>query len=147
MVRKLVLDQVNMVVGDMEAAVAFYRLLGLEVPDRLPEWDAHHRSTELGDEGLDFDLDSTVFARQWNEGWSGRKNGAGCVVVFRVATREEVDEIHADLAGAGYKVQQPPYDAFFGARFTVIEDPSGNAIGVMSPPDPGLRRSTTAPPA
>jgi catechol 2,3-dioxygenase-like lactoylglutathione lyase family enzyme len=135
--RKLVLDQINMVVRDMEAASAFYTRLGLDLSDRTPEWHKHHRSADMDDKGLDFDLDSVVFARQWNEGWSGRKNGAGCVVIFRTATREEVDEIHAELAGAGYKVQQPPYDAFWGSRFTVIEDPDGNAIGVMSPPPTG----------
>jgi catechol 2,3-dioxygenase-like lactoylglutathione lyase family enzyme len=144
MTRKLVLDQVNMVVRNMDAAVEFYRRLGLEVPDHTPEWDAHHRSAEL-DDGLDFDLDSVVFARQWNEGWSGRKNGAGCVVVFRVATREEVDEIHAELSGAGYTVQQQPYDAFWGSRFTVIEDPDGNAIGVMSPPTKGRKAEPEVP--
>ena len=138
MTRKLVLDQVNMVVRNMDAAAEFYRRLGLEFPDRTPEWQAHHRSADMG-EGLDFDLDSVVFARQWDEGWSGRKNGAGCVVVFRVETPEEVDEIHADLAGAGYTVQQQPYDAFWGSRFTVIEDPDGNAIGVMSPPTRGRK--------
>ncbi len=144
MTRKLVLDQVNMVVRNVDAAAEFYGRLGLEFPDRTPEWRAHHRSADMG-EGLDFDLDSVVFARQWNEGWSGRKNGAGCVVVFRVATREEVDEIHAELAGAGYKVQQRPYDAFWGSRFTVIEDPDGNAIGVMSPPTRG-RQAEVDPP-
>jgi len=144
MTRKLVLDQVNMVVRNMDAAAEFYRRLGLEFPDRTPEWRSHHRSADMG-EGLDFDLDSVVFARQWNEGWSGRKNGAGCVIVFRVETREEVDEIHAELAGAGYKVQQQPYDAFWGSRFTVIEDPDGNAIGVMSPPTQG-RKAETEPP-
>jgi uncharacterized glyoxalase superfamily protein PhnB len=138
MTRKLVLDQINMVVGNMDKAIEFYRRLGLDFADMLPEWEAHHRSADVG-EGLDFDLDSVVFARQWDEGWSGRRNGAGCVVVFRVETRDEVDEIHDDLAGAGYKVQQPPYDAFWGSRFTVVEDPDGNAIGVMSPPTKGTK--------
>jgi catechol 2,3-dioxygenase-like lactoylglutathione lyase family enzyme len=135
---KPVLDQINMVVRDMDAAVAFYRRLGLDIGEYTPEWDAHHRSAKVG-EGLDFDLDSVVFTRQWNEGWSGRKNGAGCVVGFKVETREAVDEIYNDLIGAGYKGQQAPYDAFWGARFAVIEDPDGNAVGVMSPADPGLR--------
>src|ERR1041384_5335361 len=127
---KPVLDQVNMVVRDMDAAVAFYRRLGLEIPDYTPEWDKHHRSANVG-AGLDFDLDSVVFAPQWDEGWGGRKNGAGSVVVFKVDTLEDVDEIYNDLVGAGYHAQQMPYDAFWGARFAVIEDPDGNAAGIM----------------
>jgi catechol 2,3-dioxygenase-like lactoylglutathione lyase family enzyme len=144
MSRKLVLDQINMVVRDMDAAVAFYRRLGLEIADYTREWDAHHRSADVGP-GIDFDIDSVVFARQWDEGWNGNKKGAGCVIQFRVGTREEVDEIYNDLIGAGYKGQQAPYDAFWGARFAVVEDPDGNAVGLMSPADPGLRGSAEAP--
>ena len=141
---KPVLDHVNMVVSDVDAAVAFYRRFGVEFAANTPEWSGHHRSADLpGDVGVD--LDSVVFARSWDEGWHGRRNGAGCVIIFRVETREEVDEIHAEVSGAGYKVQQAPYDAFWGARFAVFEDPDGNAVGVMSPPDPGLRGAQRAP--
>jgi uncharacterized glyoxalase superfamily protein PhnB len=36
-------------------------------------------------------------------------------------------------------VQQPPYDAFWGARYAVVSDPDGNAVGIMSPIDPDRR--------
>jgi uncharacterized glyoxalase superfamily protein PhnB len=135
-----VLDQVNFVVRDMDAALAFYRRLGIDIPDRSPEWDPHHRSADhQGD--LDLDLDSVVFARDWNEG----SRGPACVVGFRFATRDEVDRVYADLTRAGYKGQQPPYDAFWGSRYAVVEDPDGNAVGLMSPPDAAFRRDTTPP--
>ncbi len=35
-----VLDQVNLVTSDMDAAVAFYRRLGVEIPDTEPQWAA-----------------------------------------------------------------------------------------------------------
>ena len=40
-------------------------------------------------------------------------------------------------------VQQAPYDAFWGGRFAIVEDPDGNPVGLMSPNDPAMR---TAPP-
>ena len=49
------------------------------------------------------------------------------------------------VTGAGYRGQQPPYDAFWGARYAVVEDPDGNAVGIMSPSDPD-RRSMARPP-
>ncbi len=131
-----VLDQVNLVVRDMPAAVEFYRRLGVDIPDRGP-WDAHHRSAATSSP-IDFDLDSTEFAAKWNEG-----AGGGAVLGFKVSSRDEVDRLHTELTGAGYTSQQSPYDAFWGARYAIVEDPDGNAVGIMSPIDDALR---SAPP-
>lgn len=123
-------DQVNLVVSDMDAAVAFYRRLGLTIPDTDPAWQGHHRSARLA-AGVDLDFDSVAFARHWDKGWRG---GMG-VLGFKVDSRERVDEIYADLTGAGYVSQQEPYDAFWGSRYAVVEDPDGNPVGIMSPID------------
>jgi catechol 2,3-dioxygenase-like lactoylglutathione lyase family enzyme len=136
-----VFDQVNLVVSDMDASIAFYKLLGVDVPDTLPQWQAHHRNAAAG-EGVDFDLDSTKFAPHWNQGYKG---GPTTVLGFRVATREAVDEAYARLTGAGYRGQQEPWDAFWGARYAIVEDPDGNAVGIMSPRDPERAYMTEAP--
>jgi catechol 2,3-dioxygenase-like lactoylglutathione lyase family enzyme len=134
------LDQVNLVVSDMAASVAFYRRLGVPIQDTDPEWESHHRSAEVG-EGIDLDLDSEAFAKRWNQGWSGGR----AVIGFKVASRQEVDQVYEDLVGAGYRSQQGPYDAFWGARYAVIEDPDGNAVGIMSPIDPDQRSAVDFP--
>lgn len=137
------LDQLNLVVHDMAESVDFYRRLGLEIPDTLPDWQKHHRAaTTSGD--VDLDLDSTAFAPSYNAGWSDGRSGV--VVGFRLATREDVDALYAELTGAGYAGQQPPYDAFWGARYALVEDPSGNVVGLMSPPDPARRTPPPTPP-
>jgi uncharacterized glyoxalase superfamily protein PhnB len=142
--KRAVLDQLNVVVRDMQAAVDFYRRLGIEIPSTLPEWQAHHRTAETsGDVALE--LDSTAFTPQWNGGWPA--SHPGVVLGFRVATREDVDELYEELTGAGYSGQQAPYDTFWGARYAIVEDPSGNAVGLMSPVDPARRRRPPAPPA
>jgi uncharacterized glyoxalase superfamily protein PhnB len=126
----------------MEAAVDFYRRLGIEIPETLPEWQAHHRTADIGGE-VDLELDSAAFTPQWNAGWPAAQPGV--VVGFRVTTREDVDDLYAELTGAGHVGQQAPYDAFWGARYAIVEDPSGNAVGLMSPVDPA-RQSRPAPP-
>jgi uncharacterized glyoxalase superfamily protein PhnB len=140
---RVVLDQLNIVVKDMGRAVDFYGRLGLEIPSTLPVWQAHHRTVEAPG-GLDVDLDSASFASQWNEGW--REGEAGVVIGFRVRSRDEVDALYGELTAAGYPGQQAPYDAFWGARYAVVQDPSGNAVGLMSPVDPDLRRPPPEPP-
>ena len=34
---------------------------------------------------------------------------------------------------AGYHRHQRPYDGFWGARYAIVDDPDGNAAGLMSP--------------
>jgi catechol 2,3-dioxygenase-like lactoylglutathione lyase family enzyme len=136
-----VFDQVNVISANLERSLAFYRLLGLDVPEG---WRGHHASANVG-EDLDLDFDSTEFAQAWNEGWKGRTDLAGRVVIgFRVVSRDEVDARFAALAAAGYRGLQQPYDAFWGARYAIVEDPDGLAVGLMSPVDPARR---SAPPA
>lgn len=138
-----VLDQLNLVVNDMEATVAFYRVLGLEIPDTLPVWAPDHRNAVPGD-GVDLDFDSTEFAAKWDRGWQG---DSGTVVGFRVSSRDAVDSTFAALIEAGYPASQPPYDAFWGARYAIVVDPDGRHVGIMSPRDPALAKPTPAPPA
>jgi catechol 2,3-dioxygenase-like lactoylglutathione lyase family enzyme len=133
------LSQINLVCGDLDASITFYRRLGMEIPEtgiwRTPT-GGHHTSA-IGpstDEAVGFDLDSTAFAQIWNSGWKGRTDLRGRIVVgFQVATRAVVDEVFRDMTGAGYRGLQEPYDALWGARYAVIEDPDGIAVGLMSP--------------
>ncbi len=141
--KRAVLDKLNIVVRDMDAAVDFYRRLGIEISETLPEWQAHHRTADIGGE-VDLELDSTAFTPQWDAGWPASQSGV--VVGFRMATREDVDDLYEELTGAGHVGQQAPYDTFWGARYAIVEDPSGNAVGLMSPIDPA-RRSRPAPPS
>jgi len=129
-----VLDQLNLVVSDMDATVAFYRVLGLEIPDTLPVWAPDHRNAETGS-GIDLDFDSAGFAAKWDRGWPG---GSGSVLGFRVSSREAVDSTFAALMEAGYPASQAPYDAFWGARYAVVIDPDGRHVGIMSPRDPAF---------
>jgi uncharacterized glyoxalase superfamily protein PhnB len=124
----------------MEATVAFYRRLGLTIPDTDAAFQAHHRSAQLPG-GVDLDFDSAEFARYWDRGWT---SGAG-VIGFRVDSRERVDDIYSELTGAGYRGQQEPCDVFFGARYAIVEDPDGNAVGIMSPVDPARRSGPAFP--
>jgi uncharacterized glyoxalase superfamily protein PhnB len=61
------------------------------------------------------------------------------VIGFSVQTRAAVDEIYAELTGAGHAGIQAPYDAFWGARYAIVADPDGNHVGIMSPLDDSMR--------
>ena len=94
--------------------------------------------------GFALELDSVEFARRWDPGWHGHHGPGRNVIGFSVSSRQAVDDLYAELTGAGYAGQHAPQDAFWGARYAIVEDPDGNPVGLMSPIDP-TRRS--APPA
>ena len=53
-----------------------------------------------------------------------------------LASRDAVDTRYAELTGDGCVGRQPPYDAFWGARYAIVQDPDGRDVGLMSPIDP-----------
>jgi uncharacterized glyoxalase superfamily protein PhnB len=131
----LLLDQINLVVGDMARSVEFYRTLGIDMGEDAP-WTHHHRAAVVGG-GLDMDLDSTAFAAVWDQGWPDGRTGL--VIGFKVADREAVDCIYETMTAAGYEGQQPPFDAFWGARYAIVADADGNDVGLMGPMDDSRR--------
>ena len=134
-----ILSQLNIVVEDIGKAADFYRRLGVRVELPNEDGEPFHVGCSL-DNDFDLDLDTVAFARIWNRGWAQRTGLAGRLVVgFSVPSRERVDELHAEFDAAGYSTLQPPFDAFWGARYAIIEDPDGVAVGLMSPVDPKRR--------
>jgi len=120
-------SQLNLAVRDMDATLAFYRRLGLRI-DAEP--GAPHVAVRLAN-GTLLEFDHVNFVPKWDAGWSGDTGGT-TVLGFEVPSREDVDLVYAELTTAGYRGHQPPYDAFWGARYAIVEDPDGNPVGLMS---------------
>ena len=136
--------QVNLVVRDMRGSLAFYRRLGLDIPESgvwESDGQAHHASAETGGE-VDLEFDSHRFAHAYNHGFAAERGRV--VIGISLESREAVDALWTELLAEGAHGLQPPYDAFWGARYAIVEDPDGNPVGLMSPVDPGRR---SAPPA
>ena len=135
------LEQLNLVSRDIDATIAFYRLLGMKISEKSVWRTAsggHHVSTLLSN-GLSLDFDSPALARAYNKGYRGSTNGGNVVIGFGVKSRRLVDDTYAKLTKAGHKGLQPPWDAFWGSRYAIVADPDGNNVGIMSPVDPKKR--------
>jgi uncharacterized glyoxalase superfamily protein PhnB len=122
---------VSLVVADVDASIAFYRMLGVAIPDEA-NWRSHHVGIPIA--GSSLDLDSIELTKGYDEAWQG----TGVVVIMRVPTRDAVDEVYGRVVGAGHPGHLEPFDAFWGARYAVVRDPDGNHIGIMSPQDESL---------
>ena len=143
------LPQVNLVARDVPRSVAFYRLLGVsfEAPrgEEWTEWARHHVNG-LTPNGVRLELDSVPFAKQWNPKLDETKLGSATMLMFHVSSREEVDKVHARVTAAGHGSHKAPEDAFWGARYALVEDPDGNSVGIMSEVDDSQRRDPGPPP-
>ena len=132
-----VLNQIDLVAQNVDASIAFYRLLGAKIR-KADIWatrtGAHHVVVKFGN-GVDLALISPKMARAYNGGYRGKGRGGALVIGFAVKTRGAVDARYAGLTAAGYEGQQPPFDAFWGARYAIVADPDGNHVGIMSPMD------------
>ena len=132
---ELRIDQINVVIPDVAAAVAFLAELGVEIPPGGPGWEAwdpHHRGAPAGDE-FEIELDSSVFAQHWG----GLPPAfTGVVLNLRIDERVRVDELHARAVSIGARSLHEPYDAFWGSRFAVVEGPGPIVVGFNSVRDP-----------
>jgi uncharacterized glyoxalase superfamily protein PhnB len=143
------LDQINIVSGNIEASIAFYRRIGVEIAEEgvwRTQSGIHHVNANDDTVGsmMALEIDSIAFAQLWNKGWQGCEDLRGRVVVgFKLPSRAAVDAVYADLISAGHAGLQAPSDAFWGSRYALIEDPDGVAVGLMSPMSPEHR---SAPP-
>ncbi|MCK9486131.1 MAG: VOC family protein [Dehalococcoidia bacterium] len=116
----------------------------MAIPDVESPWDGRHRNAVTpegseADASLHLDIDHRSFADQWG----GQDVPGGALIGFRVASREGLDVLYERVTAAGHPGVREPYDTFWGSRYAIVLDPSGVAVGLMSPMDPDMR---SAPP-
>jgi catechol 2,3-dioxygenase-like lactoylglutathione lyase family enzyme len=136
---------IDVISNDMAKSLAFYRELGLEIPDDqvwFVDGVPHHVDLHFdGESGVD--IDSARMTTLYDPAWAASAAaGAAVVLLFRTDTRNDVDALHDHMIGLGHPSHLAPFDAFWGARYAVIIDPDGNHVSLMSPLDP----ATAGPP-
>jgi len=122
---------IELVVHDLSATLAFYRRLGLDIPE---DADAQpHVDVAFGDAiRLAFDTEETI--RSFDPDWTPPKGGGHRIALaFACDSPADVDAAWADLIGAGYEGHFPPWDAFWGMRYAVVRDPDGTPVDLFAP--------------
>lgn len=115
---------IDLTVSDVRASAEFYRRLGYDVPDVWEQGgEAHH--CEIPDGPM---MNSLALTK----GYDPSFDGPGLVLIFDVQGRDTVDARYAELVAAGYRSHLEPIDAFWGARYAIVDDPDGNHVGIMS---------------
>ena len=122
------LNAIGIAVSDMGRSIAFYRLLGLDVPDTP---DEAHVDAFLPN-GVRFMLDSEEVIHSFLPEWQ-RTDGNQISLALECASPAEVDEIYARVTEAGFEGEKEPWDAFWGQRYALLGDPDGVRVNLYAP--------------
>lgn len=123
-------DAIGITVKDMGRSLAFYRRLGLEMPDAA---DAEsHVSADLPG-GLRLMFDTVELMRSLGPEWEAPGPGRGVALAFLCDGPGQVDDTYASLVEAGYTGRTAPFDAFWGQRYATVLDPDGNPVDLFAP--------------
>ncbi len=121
------LNAVGIISSDMGRSLSFYRLLGLQAPETP---DEGHVNIELPN-GFRIMLDSEAEIHKFRPNWT-RQTGNQVALAFECQTPTDVDALCQRIASAGFQVDSPPWDAFWGQRYAQVRDPDGVPIDIYA---------------
>ncbi len=123
------LDLIGMVVRDMGASLAFYRRLGLDIPEGA-ESEPHVEATAAS--GLRVAWDTVGLIQQIDPDWTDPSGGHRVALAFLCPGPAAVDAKYDELAALGHGHIEP-WDAFWGQRYATVKDPDGNHVDLFAP--------------
>jgi uncharacterized glyoxalase superfamily protein PhnB len=121
------LNAIGIVSSDMARSIAFYRLLGLDVPETP---DEGHVDATLPS-GVRLMLDTEDVIRSFRPEWT-REPGNQLSLALECASPAEVDEVYAKVIEAGFHGEKQPWDAFWGQRYAQLADPDGVPVDLYA---------------
>jgi catechol 2,3-dioxygenase-like lactoylglutathione lyase family enzyme len=119
----------ELVVTDMARSLAFYRALGVAIPDSADR--EPHVDVELPG-GLRLAFDTVETIRSFNPGWQAPTGSPRASLAFRCDSPSEVDETYARMTKDGWPGTLDPFDAFWGQRYATLHDPDGNGVDLFA---------------
>lgn len=117
---------------DLKKTVDFYKLLGFEFP-QIKEEEAHVESINDG-QAVRLMIDSAALMKDL----LGQEPVPGNHSSFAVQydSPQEVNLVAEKIHAAGFHVAKEPWDAFWGQRYAVAEDPDGYKVDLYATLNP-----------
>jgi catechol 2,3-dioxygenase-like lactoylglutathione lyase family enzyme len=117
------LDAIGIVSADIARSAAFYRAIGLDVPE--PSGNDHFEITLPN--GLRLMWDTEALIKQIDPEWHA-PDSHRVALAFACDSPADVDATFERALAAGGTSKLPPWDAFWGYRYAQVYDPDGQAV-------------------
>jgi catechol 2,3-dioxygenase-like lactoylglutathione lyase family enzyme len=123
-------NALGLVANDLPRTLAFYRALGLDIPDDADK--APHVEVELAG-GFKLMIDPVETIRSFDPDWKPPASGSpGGSLAFECANPAAVDEKYAELVACGFEGHLEPWDAVWRQRFASLRDPDGFGVDLYA---------------
>ena len=121
------LDAIGIVCKDLKKSIRFYEILGVD----LKEAGGPDHLEGVTPSGVRIMLDSAELVKKINPDWK-EAVGCGVILCFKQASPKEVDALFTQVEASGFKSVKAPWDAFWGQRYSSVQDPDGNQIDLFA---------------
>jgi uncharacterized glyoxalase superfamily protein PhnB len=122
------LAAIGIVTADVARSAAFYRALGLEVPE--PSGDDHFEVTLPNGVRLMWDTEALI--SNIDPSWHA-PDGHRVTLAFECESPADVDATYERALAAGGTAKLAPWDAFWGQRYAQVHDPDGQPVDLFAP--------------
>lgn len=122
------LDAVGVTSSNLKKTVEFYSFLGFQFPEFKEDEQHLEPVTPPGAARLMIDLKKIVKDIIGED----PKPGNHSSFAIQYNSPEEVNEVAKKVMNAGFKIYKEPWDAFWGQRYAVVEDPDGYKVDLYA---------------
>lgn len=122
------IDAVGVASSDLKKTVVFYETLGFEFPEY--DEDSDHLEPVAPDGSARLMIDSVKLMSELIGEAPRHGNHSAFAILYDSSS--EVDEVAARVQAAGFNVVTEPWDAFWGQRYCVVQDPDGYKVDLFA---------------
>lgn len=122
------LNAVGVSSKNMRETVRFYTLLGFTFPEFKD--DEQHIDSLPSEGSARLMIDSHKLLTELIGSEPVASNHSGFALQYENA--DELNRVSQSVKEAGFTVVKEPWDAFWGQRYSVVEDPDGNKVDLYA---------------
>ena len=123
------IDAVGVTSGNLQKTADFYKALGFQFPEFKADEDHLEPVTPDGSARLMIDSKTLIKAMLGEEPKPG--NHSSFAILYK--SPAEVDRVAAEVKAAGFSVVSDPWDASWGQRYAIVQDPDGYKVDLFAP--------------